>query len=163
LSRLGNWLMGKNIRAIFTVIAAVIAVLSFYLYNLSHQLFAIGYPISLFVFIFGLYLHRKLGRKALLMQFRSQWGKPLNIKRNIGKIKDVYNSLCFPDKDCCHLDDQTWNDLHLDDIYAQADRTQTSCGQVLLYNILRKPIIDYSRWESSLFQDLEDEVGGIDC
>ena len=48
---------------------------------------------------------------------------------------------------CCHLDDQTWNDLHLDDIYAQADRTQTSCGQVLLYNILRKPIIDYLRWE----------------
>ena len=98
MSRLGNWPMGKNIRAIFTVIAAVIAVLSFYLYNLSHRLFAIGYPISLFVFIFGLYLHRKLGRKALLKQFRSQWGKPLKIKRIIGRIKDVYNSLSFPDK-----------------------------------------------------------------
>ncbi len=147
MSTLKNWLMGKNIKAIFTVIAVVIAVLSFYLYNLSHQLFAIGYPVSLFVFIFGLYLHRKLKRIALLKQFRNQWGKPINIKRNIDRIKDVYNSLWFSEKACCHLDDQTWNDLHMDDIYALADRTQTSCGQVLLYDILRKPIIEYSKWQ----------------
>lgn len=147
MSRIRSWLMRKNIRVIFGTAAFVIAVLSFYLYNLSHPLFAIGYPISGFVCVYGLYLHRKLGREALLNQFRRQWGKPVKIDRNFNQIKDRYHSLNLQDKGCCHLDDQTWNDLLMNQIFSEADRALTSCGQVLLYDILRKPIVDKSLWE----------------
>jgi hypothetical protein len=147
LSRLTNWLLRKNIKAVFTAAAFTVAVLSFYLHNLLHKLFSIGYLVSLIVFIYGLYLHRKLSRKALLNQFRKQWGNPAKAERNYNKIKDTYYSLNLQNKGCSHLDDQTWSDLLMNDIYSEIDRTQTSCGQALLYNILRNPIVEPSKWE----------------
>ncbi len=40
--------------------------------------------------------------------------------------------------DAATLDDRTWNDLLLDDVFADLDRTQSSVGQQLLYHRLRR-------------------------
>lgn len=131
----------------FGTVALFIALISFYLYNLIDRLYAIGFVIAAFVLVYGIYLHFILGKIALLNKLRKQWGNPLKIERDFKKIKDAYKTMQLSDRDCYQLDDQTWNDLHMDDIYSLADRSLTSCGQVLLYNILRKPIAKSDKWE----------------
>ena len=147
MSKIKNWLLGKNVRAMFGAAALAIALISFYMYNLIDKLFAIGFVIAALVLIYGIYLHYKLGKIALLNQLRKQWGNPLKIERDFKKIKDAYKTMRLNGQDCYQLDDQTWSDLHMDDIYSLADRNLTSCGQVLLYNVLRKPIIKNTAWE----------------
>jgi DNA mismatch repair ATPase MutS len=38
-----------------------------------------------------------------------------------------------------YLDNQTWNDLNMDRLYAKIDRTYTEPGEAVLYRILREP------------------------
>lgn len=147
MSKIKDWLIGKNVRAMFGAIALLIGILSFYLYNLVDKLFSIGFAVAALVLVFGIYLHNRLSKIALLNRLRKQWGNPLKINRDLKKIKDAYKTMQLSDQECYQLDDQTWNDLHMDDIYSLADRTHTSCGQVLLYNILRKPITKSDKWE----------------
>ncbi len=40
------------------------------------------------------------------------------------------------------IDDRTWTDLNMDEVYSKIDRTLTSCGQHVLYDILRKPLFE---------------------
>ncbi len=77
MSKIINWLIGKNIRGIFGTVAVFIALISFYLYNLIDKIYVIGFVIAALVLIYGLYLHYKLGKIALLNKLRKQWGSPL--------------------------------------------------------------------------------------
>lgn len=40
------------------------------------------------------------------------------------------------------LDDQTWDDLHMDKIYAKLDRNYSSLGESVLYHMLRNPLMN---------------------
>lgn len=148
MSEISKWLMRKNIRVMFGAAAILTALVSFYLYHLCHRIFALGFPISILIFILGLYLHHKLGRIAFINELRSQWGKPLKTERHPERIKNSYKSLNLKIEGSSEIDDLTWNDLLMDDIYRLMDRCHSSCGQVMLYGILRQPIINESVWET---------------
>jgi hypothetical protein len=40
------------------------------------------------------------------------------------------------------IDDQTWNDLDMDKLYARLDRNYSSLGESVLYSMLRNPLMD---------------------
>ena len=72
-------------------------------------------------------------RTKLLARIRAEWGRSRSRKRNMDAIADLFR---------CHgaessLDDRTWNDLLLDDVFAFLDRTESSVGQQILYSRLR--------------------------
>lgn len=60
-------------------------------------------------------------------------------KRSISKIKTLFD---LTEKNEFTLDDQTWNDLMMDDLFYELDRTYSAEGEAALYKMLRNPIVD---------------------
>jgi hypothetical protein len=73
-------------------------------------------------------------RKRLLGRIRAEWSYRRNIPRDMDAVSDVFRSRGAA---ALSLDDRTWNDLLLDDVFAQLDRTESSVGQQVLYGRLR--------------------------
>src|SRR5262245_42774151 len=73
-------------------------------------------------------------RRQLLLRIRSQWGRPRDRQRDIEAIADLFRSY---EVDLAALDDRTWRDLLLDDVFAHLDRTESTVGQQVLYKRLR--------------------------
>jgi hypothetical protein len=66
---------------------------------------------------------------------REGWGSPRKERADFDGIADFFRSHdAGPDV----LDDRTWNDLLLDDVFARLDRTQSAVGQQILYYRLRR-------------------------
>ena len=47
-----------------------------------------------------------------------------------------------------YLDDITWNDLNMDDVFRQMDYAKSSAGDEYLYYLLRTPVTEYRDWTS---------------
>lgn len=45
-------------------------------------------------------------------------------------------------EDTPRIDDRTWNDLDMDDVFLKLDRTKSTVGQAVLYDMLRRPLFD---------------------
>ena len=79
-------------------------------------------------------------RKAkLLRELRSSWGfpRPSSSETDFERI-GLYDRL-KPDKSSRRLDEKTWNDLNLDQIFECIDRTTSRVGQQFLFHLLRRP------------------------
>ena len=73
-------------------------------------------------------------RTQLLARLRAEWGHFLDRPRDMEAIADLFRS---HDDARGFLDDRTWNDLLLDDVFRWLDRVQSSVGQQVLYRRLR--------------------------
>ena len=60
-------------------------------------------------------------------------------KRNFKQIKTLFD---LSEKNEFTLDDQTWNDLMMDEVFHEVDRTYSTEGEAALYKMLRNPIMD---------------------
>ena len=69
-------------------------------------------------------------RKRLLVRIRAEWSDRRNIPRDMDAVSDLFRSRSAA---ALSLDDRTWNDLLLDDVFAHLDRTESSVGQQVLY------------------------------
>ena len=73
-------------------------------------------------------------RKRLLGRIRAEWTHGREVPRDMDAVSDWFRSRLAPG---VSLDDRTWNDLLLDDVFAHLDRTESSVGQQVLYARLR--------------------------
>ena len=60
-------------------------------------------------------------------------------KRNFKQIKTLFD---LSEKNEFTIDDQTWNDLIMDEVFYSVDRTYSTEGEAALYKMLRNPIMD---------------------
>lgn len=72
-------------------------------------------------------------RRKLRARLRHSWGEARSERADLEAIADLFRTHP-PDT---ALDDRTWADLLLDDVFAQLDRTESSVGQQMLYTRLR--------------------------
>lgn len=72
-------------------------------------------------------------RQRQLDRMRAQWGHPIDRERLMADIADLFRAGDQTDA----LDDRTWDDLLLDDVFAWLDRTESRIGQQVLYKRLR--------------------------
>jgi len=84
--------------------------------------------------------YRLKGLKALLM-LRERWGGRVKKERDFAIIASLFDHLQTSAEDTAVVDEQTWRDLNLDQVYALMDRTFTAEGQAVLYRILRSPCL----------------------
>lgn len=106
-------------------------------------------PLDAILFLVGLTLvfvgHRvwKTMRKkqAFRASLREQWGEEQFDERLWERIP-AYHTLWREHTSDPALDDQTWYDLDMDDVFALVDRTQSVVGQQYLYHLLRTPLCD---------------------
>src|SRR5713101_4706315 len=72
-------------------------------------------------------------RTRLLARLRAEWRNPRDRPRDMDAVADFFRS----HPTAASLDDRTWNDLMLDDVFAHLDRTESTIGQQILYYRLR--------------------------
>lgn len=101
-----------------------------------------------------------LNRKALA-EIRGKWGKKENRKRKFENMKELFNYVKEEKPDEFYINDQTWQDLNMDEMFKELDKTLTTPGEQALYTMLRSPLIDdkklYNRKELiNFFQENTD-------
>ena len=77
----------------------------------------------------------RVGRRRLLARLRREWARPVTRTRDMAAISQYHVALAGDD--ATSVDERTWRDLNLDDVYAVLDRTTSSVGQQRLYHRLR--------------------------
>ncbi|MDT8715514.1 MutS family DNA mismatch repair protein [Clostridium sp. 19966] len=75
----------------------------------------------------------------MLDYLKENWGTPIEKKRNLERTKK-YHLLSKKEDEEDIIDDQTWGDLTMDEIYAFLDRNLSTPGEHMLYDILRRPL-----------------------
>lgn len=69
----------------------------------------------------------------------NNYGKTINLDEVMIKMKNV--SSYFRNKNEKNIiDDITWNDLNMDDVFKKINNTQSTAGQEILYDMLRTPV-----------------------
>jgi hypothetical protein len=132
---------GANfISNIFVLIAIFIAAVLINQSMRVNYLYLIGLIPLLFLILIVFYMRKKIVLDGLYRTFIKEWGKKVDRKRNFGIIRNVFDYISYENENDFCLDDQTWSDLTMDEIYSQIDRTLTSPGEEMLYNILRTPL-----------------------
>jgi hypothetical protein len=79
-------------------------------------------------------------RARALAALRSAWGRPVDRVRHMDAIAAYHHTRAAhaaPHQGPVSVDDRTWTDLHLDEVFARIDRTHSSPGQQALYHRLR--------------------------
>lgn len=112
-------------------------------------------PVAIGIIVF----RRRRQTRQQLHRLKSLWGHKHARERDFVSVSEFHQVCPVSAGDARNLvDDQTWNDLNMDSIYAWIDRTFTTAGECMLYRILRTPIISAdalarrSEW-IRLFQD----------
>ena len=97
------------------------------------------------VFLFFVYqsvTFRKNERMKLLNKIKRNWGSVPDREYEYDefqKITKYYQSVVGSE---FHIDDITWNDLAMDDIFMLLNNTYSSAGEEYLYKMLRIPSFD---------------------
>lgn len=100
------------------------------------------------------------GSAISLEQVRAEWGSTLPLWRDLPEIRGYHDWRAGAAGDE-YLDDRTWADLHLDEVFGEVDRTRSTVGRQALYHRLRAVPApdDLARFESVAlhFADHEEE------
>ncbi len=108
------------------------------------ELFYFMITIIVVLFIKGIYDRRK-NKRLLIQNLKAGWGKPSSSEysdEHLNSIATYYNSIKNENLD---VDDITWNDLDMEEIYMIMNNTCCSIGEEYLYSILRKLQYDDSK------------------
>jgi hypothetical protein len=76
-------------------------------------------------------------RTQILVRIRAAWGTPVARVRRMDVLSAAHATRMASLPDSCSLDERTWVDLNLDEVFAAIDRTQSTLGQQALYHRLR--------------------------
>jgi len=78
----------------------------------------------------------RAGRARTLERLRADWGQPVARTRRIDAIDASHRSRAAA-TGAVSMDDRTWTDLDMDDVFAALDRTAGTLGQHALYHRLK--------------------------
>ena len=91
--------------------------------------------------------NQRLNRTKLITNLRKKWGCAESRLRNFSELHAHFKKTQSGNDKKYVIDDRTWNDLDMDLVYAQIDRTLTIPGELSLYSILRRPLINEEQLE----------------
>lgn len=86
--------------------------------------------------------HQRLNRAKLIVNLRKKWCVAESKLRNFSELRAHFRKTQARDDNKHVLDDRTWNDLDMDLVYSQIDRTITIPGEFALYSMLRRPLLN---------------------
>ncbi len=102
--------------------------------------------VVLVLFLGKLVYDRRRDEKRLMRYLNRTWGVPADRDYNEETMQAIayFFEMTREEQD---IDDITWNDLNLDQVYPLLNHTRTSMGEEYLYALLRKPIADRKEME----------------
>ncbi|MDP4092973.1 MAG: DNA mismatch repair protein MutS [Bacillota bacterium] len=84
-------------------------------------------------------------RSSLRLKISSQWGKKAERKytdEDFSSISSFYKNVSELGENRNIIDDITWYDLDMDNVFKRLNSTQSNIGEEYLYNLLRRPSFD---------------------
>ncbi|OMH22115.1 DNA mismatch repair protein MutS [Clostridium pasteurianum] len=105
-----------------------------------NYIYLVGLLPLIFIVFMVFYIRKKLILEGLYKTFIKEWGKDVERKRDFKSIRSIFDYIRYENDNEFYLDDQTWSDLTMDEVYKLIDRTLTSPGEEALYKILRTPL-----------------------
>lgn len=81
-------------------------------------------------------------RRSRLAELRAGWGKPVERERDMDLIRMYHDLVAVPE---ATVDEITWRDLAMEELFEKVDRTQSLTGRQVLYHQMRTYIRDDSR------------------
>ena len=101
--------------------------------------------------VVSLFVLDRRNRTARVKKLRSAWGRPLDRERDLVAIAAYHRGRAGDASRA--LDDRTWDDLNMDDVFSVLDRTESVVGQQVLYARLRTMPED-GELDASAFESL---------
>ncbi|MCP5062030.1 MAG: hypothetical protein GY936_06145 [Ignavibacteriae bacterium] len=113
-------------------------------------------------------------RKKRLNILRSNWAKPIDKFHNFDLISLFHQTISTSIDKIEIVDDKTWDDLNLDDVFSIMDRNTSPIGQQYLYHLLHKyekdsdkltkrfKLIEFFKNNSELRESLQLEFARLD-
>lgn len=105
---------------------------------------------------------QRAAKQRLIRQLEAQWGQIPDREYEDGDLRKItrfYERCHKQEPHRLHLDDITWNDLEMDEIFMLLNHTQSSVGEETLYRMLRMPetetatLVERDRLASFFTQD----------
>ena len=105
-------------------------------------IYYLGLLLLLPLMFISIRIYQKNTLQKLLCQLREDWGKEKEKDRDFAEIESYYrySTPLHDDKDFS-IDDQSWSDLDMDELYSKIERSMTNPGECVLYKILRTPLL----------------------
>jgi DNA mismatch repair ATPase MutS len=131
----------KSILSTLIVFGLLIAYASFMLGQTVDKVYYYGLASVPFFLLAGIFVLKKIKEEKFINFIRHNWNKADKRRRNFESIRALFDYLKKENRDF-YIDDQTWQDLNMNDIFSVIDRTYSSQGEQSLYYMLRKPVFD---------------------
>ena len=101
-------------------------------------------------------------RKWFLRHLKQRWGTIPDREYTQEELESISHYAKRNEGEQFMIDDITWNDLQMDEIFIRMNNTLSSCGEDVLYQILRQPQMDRETLEErerliTYFQTHEEE------
>ncbi len=133
----------SSLLSVLIAITTVIAIICIYFGIIASHLILWGLLAVIPLLYTITYLSDKRKRLKYILQIRSDWGKSQTIKeRDFKTIRPLFDYSFAHDKNRDFIDEQTWKDLNMDQLYGKIDRTYTDPGGAVLYRMLREPLFN---------------------
>lgn len=102
------------------------------------------FTIALFVLGAGAWMlwDRRRQRQWFLAKLRRMWGSVTDREYSTEELESISHYARRHRKDRFLIDDITWNDLSMDQMFVNMNTTVSSCGEDVLYAMLRLPEFD---------------------
>jgi DNA mismatch repair ATPase MutS len=101
--------------------------------------------IPLILIIAGiLILKQKQRLKKLKVKLKQNWGEPVEKKRDFEVISRFHTYNQADENNEYVIDDRTWQDLDMNEVYTLIDRTLTVPGEQYLYHLLKTPSMSFN-------------------
>lgn len=123
----------------FMILTGFSAYLSFILAQQSGSVFYLGFILILPFGVMAFYFRKKMLQYRALYHIKNGWGKVSERKRKFEDIRKLHDFIKEEEKEEFYIDNQTWQDFTMDKVFEKLDRTFSSPGEQVLYNILRNP------------------------
>ena len=104
--------------------------------------YQIGIPLCILLAAIAFYFYSKEKRYKKIIYLKENWPNEVETKRDFNKVVKFFKEISvdfYGEKIGYTIDDQTANDLDLNDVYKKIDSTITTAGEHMLYHILRTP------------------------
>ncbi|MCW3491001.1 MutS-related protein [Dethiobacter alkaliphilus] len=125
-----------------SLLTAAVALFIFYLAETFNTVYYWGmFSLLPFAIVWWM-LYRKMKFAEAMAELRSHWGQAVKKEREMQSLKKAFSLFPVEEGGQYAISPQTWDDLHMDRIYALADRTLTSPGEQVLYNMFRAPLLE---------------------
>ncbi len=137
-----NYLSNQNLQYFVDFLLLILLLVGI---GLGIQIGPYLYGISILALILWLFLQKKkkeYEKKLQKEMINKLWGKDHKVKRDFLEIEKLHKFILNKEDVYFNIDDITWTDLNMEEVFSKLDHTMSLPGMQYLYHTLRLAIFD---------------------